>query len=83
MSTHRLPGMSIDADLWQRLTAIADAIGVTRTDFITDAIALHVRTDANPDLQQRLRQLEQELADARRRLQAARTALLGDSPVAA
>ena len=78
MGTHRLPGMSIDADVWQGLTSLADAIGVTRTDLITEAIALLVRTDANPDLQLRMRQLEHELLDARRRLEAARIALVTD-----
>jgi hypothetical protein len=83
MGTHRLPGMSIDANVWQELTALAAAIGVTRTDLITEAIALLVRTDANPDLQYRMRQLEQELLDARRRLEAARIALVADASVAA
>jgi hypothetical protein len=84
MVTHRLPGMSISADTWQGLTDLAEAVGATRTDLIRDAIDQLVRSGGeDPDLKDRLRALEQELALLRRRLEAARTALLADATAAA
>jgi hypothetical protein len=81
---HRLPGMSIPADTWQGLTELAEAVGATRTDLIRDAIHQLVRSGGeNPELKDRLRALEHELSMVRRRLDAARTALLADTTVAA
>lgn len=75
--------MSIPAETWEGLTELAEAVGATRTDLIRGAIDQLVRSGADPDLKDRLRSLEDQLATLRRRLGAARAALSADENVAA
>ena len=61
---------------------LAEAVGVTRTDLIKDAITKLVADDG-PAVQHRIALLEQELHAMRTRLDAARHVLLADITVAA
>ncbi len=85
--------MSISADQWLALTAVADSFGVTRTDLIRRAIAAVIEGDVGPDhemytklheelvaTRDRLATTNHELVKARQRLAAVRAALAPSEP---
>lgn len=66
--THRLPGMSISRDQWDALTERAEALGITRTELIRQAITRTIADEAEPEV-------ISELVAARRQLAAIKAAL--------
>jgi hypothetical protein len=66
-AVHRLPGMSVEQELWDKLTALTTDTGVNRTELIRIAItALVERTSSAQLIAQRVEQINEHLEVQRR-----------------